>query len=46
MSVILMSFERISLADEACNIIFASIFIDKKVMAQVNFGRSDGLYKY
>ena len=46
MSVILMSFERISLADEACNIIFASISIDKKVMAEVNFGRSGGHYKY
>ena len=42
MSVIRMSFERIFLADEACNIIFASISIDKKVMAEINFGRSDG----
>ena len=42
MSVILMSFERISLADEARSIIFASISIDKKVMAEVNFGLSDG----
>ena len=47
MSVILMSFERISLADEARSIIFASISIDKKVMAEVkiNFGLSDGHYK-